>query len=59
MPKCVKCEVLAPPSYSKCPECGSNLVLEKFAPQIEEVEEIEPISAFVEMGDISDIGGNL
>lgn len=51
---CPKCELIAPSNYSLCPKCRIQLVKEKFAPQIEEVEEVEPISAFAVDGDIDD-----
>lgn len=54
MSKCLICENLYPPHYKECPICKNKLVKEKFAPQIEEVEEVEPISAFAVDGDIDD-----
>ena len=57
--KCLICENIYPAYYKKCPICDNNLVKEKFAPQIKEVEEVQPISAFAVNGDIDDIGGNL
>ena len=54
MSKCLICENLYPPHYKECPICKNKLVKEKFAPQIKEVEEVEPISAFAVDGDIDD-----
>lgn len=56
MSKCLICENLYPSHYKKCIECGAELVKEKFAPQIEEVEEVEPVTALVVDGDIDDFG---
>ena len=54
--KCKKCQSLLPSHYKKCPVCGySKLVREEFAPQpVEEVEEKEAITPFVESGDTND-----
>lgn len=53
---CPQCENIYPSHYKKCIECGAELVKEKFAPQIEELEEVEPVSALVVDGDIDDFG---
>ena len=52
--KCLICENLYPPNYKECPICKNNLVPEKFAPQVEEVEEVEPVTALCVDGDIDD-----
>ena len=54
MSKCLICENLYPPHYKECPICKNNLVREEFAPQIEEVETVEPVLALVVDGDIDD-----
>lgn len=53
---CPSCQNLYPPHYKECIKCDIELVKEKFAPQIEEVEEVEPISAFAVDGDLDDFG---
>ena len=46
--KCLVCDGLFPSSYDKCPICGNYAITrEQFAPQVEEVEKVEPISALV------------
>lgn len=57
MSKCLICENLYPPHYKECPICKNNLVQEKFAPQIKEMEEVEPVSALVVAGDIDNFEG--
>lgn len=52
--KCLICENLYPPHYKECPICKNNLVPEKFAPQVEEIEEVEPITAYVEFTELND-----
>lgn len=52
--KCLICENIYPAYYKKCPICDNHLVKEKFAPQIEEMEEVETISAFAVDGDLDD-----
>lgn len=54
MSKCLICENLYPHNYKECPICKNNLVPEKFAPQIEEIEEVEPITAYVEFTELDD-----
>lgn len=54
--KCLICENIYPAHYKKCPICDNHLVKEKRALQIEEVEEVEPVSALVVDGDIDDFG---
>lgn len=57
MSKCLICENIYPPHYKECPICKNHLVREEFAPQIEEVEEVEPISAYVEFTPLDDFEG--
>ena len=48
--KCNQCECIFPPSYSACPQCGSNSYeVEKYRQQFmfEEIEEENPIDVFV------------
>ena len=53
--KCLVCDCLFPSSYAKCPVCGNHAITkEQFAPQIEEIEEIEPITAYVEFTPLDD-----
>lgn len=52
--KCLICENIYPAYYKKCPICDNHLIKEQFAPQIEEVETVEPVSALVVGGDIDD-----
>ena len=54
--KCLICENIYPAYYKKCIKCNIELVKERFAPQIEEEEEVEPVSALVVDGDIDDFG---
>ena len=54
MSKCLICENLYPPHYKECPICKNNLVREEFAPQVEEIEEVEPITAYVEFTELND-----
>ena len=55
--KCNSCETIFGSHYKVCPHCGSKEIkAEQFAPQEVEVEEVEPISALVVDGDISDCG---
>lgn len=54
MSKCLICENLYPPHYKKCPICKNKLVKEKFAPQIEEKEEVEKITPYVEFTELTD-----
>lgn len=54
MSKCLICENLYPPHYKECPICKNHLVAEKFAPQVEEIEEVEPITAYVEFTELND-----
>lgn len=57
--KCLICENLYPPNYKECPICKNHLVPEKFAPQVEEIKEMqnfEFIEPFVVDGDIDDFG---
>lgn len=55
--KCLICENLYPSHYKQCPICGNNLVKEKFAPKVEEVEEVELITPFVEFTPLDDFEG--
>lgn len=55
--KCLICENLYPPHYKECPICKNNLVPEKFAPQVEDIEEVEPITAYVEFTPLDDFQG--
>lgn len=55
--KCLICENIYPAYYKKCPICDNHLVKEKFAPQIEEVEEVEKITPFVEFTPLYDFKG--
>lgn len=53
--KCLVCDCLFPSSYAKCPVCGNHAITkEQFAPQIEEIEEVEPITAYVEFTELND-----
>lgn len=53
--KCLVCDCLFPSSYAKCPVCGNNAITkEQFAPQVEEIEEVEPITAYVEFTPLDD-----
>ena len=55
--KCEKCQAILPPHYNRCPVCGyGKFIKEEFAPQPQEEEEIETISALVVDGDIDDMG---
>lgn len=54
--RCVNCETITPAHYKVCPECKGELVREKFAPQAEEIEIVEVVSPYVEMGEIDDFG---
>ena len=53
--KCLVCDCLFPLSYDKCPVCGNHAITkEQFAPQIEEIEEIEVVTPYAVGGDIDD-----
>ena len=46
--KCLVCHCIFPSHYDRCPVCGNHAITrEQFAPQAEEVEKVEPISALV------------
>lgn len=57
--KCPKCEAKFPSYYKECP-CCKNKAIEKevYAPQELEIEVVEPVSPFVEGGDIDDMGSD-
>ena len=56
--KCLVCDCIFPASYEKCPVCGNHAITrEQFAPQVEEIEEIEPITAYVEFTELNDFQG--
>lgn len=58
--RCNKCEALFGSHYSICPVCGSeDFEREKFKVIEKEVEEVEKISPFVEMGETDDMDGML
>lgn len=52
--KCLICENIYPAYYKTCPICDNHLVKEVFAPQTEEIEEVEPITAYVEFTPLDD-----
>lgn len=55
---CTQCEAIFGSHYKKCPVCGSKEIeKEKFAPQVEEIEEVEPITAYVEFTPLDDFQG--
>ena len=47
-----QCECIAPSHYRLCPKCGTKMIKEVFFPQIEEIEEVEDITPYVEMSEI-------
>ena len=54
--KCLVCDCIFPASYEKCPVCGNCAITrEQFAPQSEEVEKVEPISALVVQAEIEEV----
>ena len=54
--KCKECSCIFPSTYDFCPMCGSdNFEREKFKVIEKEVEEVEKISPFVEMGETDDM----
>lgn len=56
--KCKQCDAIFGSHYKKCPSCGSEKIeKEKFAPQVEKVEEVEPITAYVEFTELNDFQG--
>lgn len=57
--KCPKCEAKFPSYYEECTCCKSkDIEKEVYAPQELEIEVVEPVSPFVEGGDIDDMGSN-
>lgn len=56
--KCNNCEAIFGINHKICPSCGSkDFEKEKFAPQIEEVEEVDKITPFVEFTPLDDFEG--
>jgi len=55
---CTQCEAIFGSHYKKCPSCGSEEIeKEKFAPQFEEIAEVEHITAYVEFTPLDDFQG--
>ena len=58
--KCNNCHCIFPSTYKLCPVCqSSDFEREKFKVIEKEVEEVEKISPFVEMGETDDMDGML
>ena len=49
---CPKCQAITPNSYKLCPECKTELVLERFIQIEKEPEIVEVVSPYVECGEI-------
>ena len=51
--KCLVCHCIFPSHYDRCPVCGNKeIAREQFATQVEEVENVEQISALVVTAEI-------